>query len=199
MVAPSHLFANFSDMFDFCPRRYLSVWDLWLNAYAKVRKGMKLRRSRNPEHSSRAPRTDTYDDKITLSVQPGIRDLKTEMIQFLSKRDGHPFTGEIGSFDTEWKRAMSIANDEKSTNSQVIKGFRHITRNWPARGMPFNNLAVAYLRAAVSNFAPDNKMYRKNLDLGMRAAQMALELDGVDRELVQTNIKEIDKALDKIR
>ena len=112
-----------------------------MNGYAVKVLSMELRRSRNPQHASR-----NIKDSVVLSKRTGIRKLKTEFMQYMSKRDGHPFTGQVGSFDEEWRQAMEVANNAKSKPLAVVLAFRKITRNWQFKSNAFNNLAVALLR-----------------------------------------------------
>ena len=86
MSVPASLFRakNFTkSFFSAFPARYRSVSDMWLNAYATESHQATLRRSKLPEHASLDAGVKAGQD-VALSTRTGMRNLKTEFLQFLS-------------------------------------------------------------------------------------------------------------------
>jgi hypothetical protein len=84
-TSPAKIYQDINKFFDYYPRRYLSVTDIWLNSYITDEYDGKLRRSSLPEHSSLdARRIKKKNEKsVALSEYTGMRALKTEFMQYI--------------------------------------------------------------------------------------------------------------------
>ena len=83
MAVPASMFRppfSLEHFFNYFPPRFRTIPDLWFNVYATDFLGSKLRRSSLPEHSS----LDIVNRKVALSTKEGMRDLKTEFLQFIT-------------------------------------------------------------------------------------------------------------------
>ena len=89
-IAPARVFADIDDMFNYFPKKFMSVTDLWLNAYICDVHGGQLRRSGLPEHASLDLRgREDKRKSVALSEYAGMRALKTEFMQYIaSTSDG---------------------------------------------------------------------------------------------------------------
>ena len=89
-IAPARVFGDIDDMFNYFPKKFMSVTDLWLNAYICDVHGGQLRRSGLPEHASLDLRgREDKRKSVALSEYAGMRALKTEFMQYIaSTSDG---------------------------------------------------------------------------------------------------------------
>ena len=82
-TSPSNIFYDINEFLKYYPRRYLSVTDIWLNSYITDKYNGKLRKSSLPEHSSLGTRTKPGKKSVALSEYSGMRQLKTEFLQYI--------------------------------------------------------------------------------------------------------------------
>ena len=83
MVVSASLFRppfSLAHFFNYFPARFRTIPDIWFNAYVTDFLGFKLRRSLLPEHASLDISNSANN---ALSTRKGMRNLKTEFLQFI--------------------------------------------------------------------------------------------------------------------
>jgi hypothetical protein len=144
MVVPAALLANASAMLAMFPAEYRAVSDLWFDAYVVLQARAELRRSAVEVHATRAG--DDYAAGRALSQQPGMRDLKTAFMQYLSAAHLWPFVGSTANFAAVNARAQTQARH--GALAAAVGTLQLAVASWPHYSQAWNNLAVALIRTA---------------------------------------------------